>query len=316
MRTSTSTAPSAASSTSCPPLRSPPIAARHGDRCRSDRPDVRRWRPLVVGLPVAGQPAALRPAPRRPARGPNHGASTPRSTAATSSTTCGEVVDGIEASCPLVVFHSWVAAYLSPQQQGQLVETVRGAVEVAAPALPLCRVAGGDPRAPDAAGSPFGPHGGTGHRTGASASRRHSPGPPGQHAPHGNWLHWWVYSAGPHGASRRAGTGHPLVRDHGRRPHGGAAELAADGIDWPPSRPATTARARSHSGSFVAAVAEVEGQLVPAAFDQSRRADPEKPDPVAGVDPGQERCGNLSDGTTGGDGPVPWCASGSGGRGP
>jgi len=35
------------------------------------------------------------------------------------------VVAGIDTEGPLVVFHSWVAAYLSPERQGELVETVR-----------------------------------------------------------------------------------------------------------------------------------------------------------------------------------------------
>jgi hypothetical protein len=36
------------------------------------------------------------------------------------------VADGIDTDGPLVVFHSWVAAYLSPERQGELVETVQG----------------------------------------------------------------------------------------------------------------------------------------------------------------------------------------------
>jgi hypothetical protein len=36
------------------------------------------------------------------------------------------VVEGIDTDGPLVVFHSWVAAYLGPERQAQLVETVRG----------------------------------------------------------------------------------------------------------------------------------------------------------------------------------------------
>jgi hypothetical protein len=35
------------------------------------------------------------------------------------------VVDGIDTDGPLVVFHTWVAAYLGPERQAQLVETVR-----------------------------------------------------------------------------------------------------------------------------------------------------------------------------------------------
>ncbi len=35
------------------------------------------------------------------------------------------VAEGIPSEVPLVVFHSWVAAYLSRERQGQLVETVR-----------------------------------------------------------------------------------------------------------------------------------------------------------------------------------------------
>jgi hypothetical protein len=44
---------------------------------------------------------------------------------------CGDIIDdlpdvvaGIPADGPLVVFHSWVAAYLSPERQGQLVDAV------------------------------------------------------------------------------------------------------------------------------------------------------------------------------------------------
>jgi hypothetical protein len=35
------------------------------------------------------------------------------------------VADGIADEGPLVVFHTWVAAYLSPQRQGELVEAIR-----------------------------------------------------------------------------------------------------------------------------------------------------------------------------------------------
>jgi hypothetical protein len=110
-----------------------------------------------------------------------------------------EVVAGIEANGPLIVFHSWVAAYLSPQQQGQLVETVRALSR----SRPLHYLYAESPV--ETPGLPTPPAPGSGPTANLATALVHLPAdgtPPVRLAnmhPHGNWLHWWVTPPGPTG---------------------------------------------------------------------------------------------------------------------
>lgn len=121
-----------------------------------------------------------------------------------------EVVDGIEAGCPLVVFHSWVAAYLSPQQQGQLVETI-GALSRS---RPLHYLYAESPV--ETPGLPTPPPPGSGPTANLATALVHLPAdgtPPVRLAsmhPHGNWLHWWATPKGPRG--HRDEPGRPPLR--------------------------------------------------------------------------------------------------------
>jgi hypothetical protein len=102
------------------------------------------------------------------------------------------VVEGIGADCPLVVFHSWVAAYLSPQQQGQLVETIA----TLSRSRPLHYLYAESPV--ETPGLPTPPPPGTGPTANLATAVVHLPAggaPPVRLAsmhPHGNWLHWWA----------------------------------------------------------------------------------------------------------------------------
>jgi hypothetical protein len=110
-----------------------------------------------------------------------------------------EVVAGIAASCPLVVFHSWVAAYLSPQQQGNLVETVRALSR----SRPLHYLYAESPV--ETPGLPTPPDPRSGATANLATALVHLPAdgtPPVRLAnmhPHGNWLQWWVTPPGPRG---------------------------------------------------------------------------------------------------------------------
>ncbi len=58
------------------------------------------------------------------------------------------VVDTLPSDRPLVVFHSWVAAYLTEARQSELVAAVTAAQPLPTGALPLCRVARRNTRPP------------------------------------------------------------------------------------------------------------------------------------------------------------------------
>jgi hypothetical protein len=115
------------------------------------------------------------------------------------------VAETIPADCPLVVFHSWVAAYLSPARQGQLVDAVRGLSKrrpvhhlyaeapVETPGLPT-------PPSPS-------PHPTAGLAT-ALVLMAADGSPPVRLADmhhHGNWIRWWATPTVPRG--RRDGPG-------------------------------------------------------------------------------------------------------------
>jgi hypothetical protein len=131
---------------------------------------------------------------------------TARSTSDPPDVHCGDIIDdlpdvvaGIPADGPLVVFHSWVAAYLSPERQGQLVDAARDLSRsrpihylyaespVETPGLPT-------PRSP----SP----GPTSNLTTALVHLAPDGSPPVRLADmhhHGNWVRWWATPKDPRG---------------------------------------------------------------------------------------------------------------------
>ena len=119
------------------------------------------------------------------------------------------VVEGIGTDGPLVVFHSWVAAYLSPERQGQLVETLRQLSE----ARPLHYLYAEAPiETPGLPTPPSPAPGSTSHLATALVHVAPDGSAPVRLADmhhHGKWLQWWATPTGPHGASRRAGTRTP-----------------------------------------------------------------------------------------------------------
>jgi hypothetical protein len=113
------------------------------------------------------------------------------------------VVEGIDTDGPLVVFHSWVAAYLSPERQGQLVETVRALSR----SRPLHYLYAEAPI--EATGLPTPPSPSPSSTSHLATAVVHVA--PDGSAPlrladmhhHGKWLRWWATPKGPTG--RHAG---------------------------------------------------------------------------------------------------------------
>ncbi len=109
------------------------------------------------------------------------------------------VVEGLGADDVLVVFHSWVAAYLSPTRQAQLVDTVR-ALARSRPLHYLYAEAPAEtpglPTPPSPSPRP------TSHLATALVLVPHDGTPPIRLADmhhHGNWLQWWATPRGPTG---------------------------------------------------------------------------------------------------------------------
>jgi len=107
------------------------------------------------------------------------------------------VADRIDPSGPLVVFHSWVAAYLSPERQGELVKAVQEVARgrtlhylyaespIETPGLPT--PASPSPRP-------------TSHLATALVHVAADGSPPVRLADmhhHGKWLQWWATGRGP-----------------------------------------------------------------------------------------------------------------------
>ena len=181
-----------------PPLALPPVSARRGiDEApidpRSD--DGARW--LLACLWPDNLPrfARLRAA-LEVARTSSH--------PPTIST--GDIVDDLPAVVediaeegPLVLFHSWVAAYLSPERQRQLVETIR----LLSTTRPLHYLYAESPV--ETPGLPTPPSPSPGPTSDLATALVHVPADgsaPVRLAnmhPHGNWLHWWVTPPGPTG---------------------------------------------------------------------------------------------------------------------
>ena len=109
------------------------------------------------------------------------------------------MVEGIATDGPLVVFHSWVAAYLSPERQGQLVETVRQLSQ----ARPLHYLYAESPI--ETPGLPTPPSPSPGPTSHLATALVHVPpdgSPPVRLADmhhHGKWLHWWATPTAPTG---------------------------------------------------------------------------------------------------------------------
>jgi hypothetical protein len=115
------------------------------------------------------------------------------------------VVEGIDADTdgPLVVFHSWVAAYLSPERQAQLVETVRALSH----ARPLHYLYAESPIETPGLPTPPSPSpSSTSHLATAVVHIAPDGSPPVRLADmhhHGKWLRWWPTPTDPTG--RHAG---------------------------------------------------------------------------------------------------------------
>jgi hypothetical protein len=120
------------------------------------------------------------------------------------------VVEGIAPHRPLVVFHSWVAAYLSPERQRQLVESVRAL----STSRPLHYLYAEAPM--ETPGLPTPPSPEPGPTSDLATALVHLPadGSPAVRLanmhPHGNWLQWWATPPDPTG--HRAGSGPAPLR--------------------------------------------------------------------------------------------------------
>jgi hypothetical protein len=123
------------------------------------------------------------------------------------------VVADMEGDGPLLVFHSWVAAYLSPERQGRLVEAVRDLAHL----RPLHYVYAEAPAETPGLPTPPSPSPGpTSHLTTALVhlDLTGSGAPPVRLADmhhHGNWLRWWPKRQDPRG--HRGG---PELARHGQ----------------------------------------------------------------------------------------------------
>jgi hypothetical protein len=107
------------------------------------------------------------------------------------------VVDGIDPSSPLVVFHSWVAAYLSPQRQGELVATILGLARGRTLHYLYAEASAETPGLPTPPSPSPRP---TSHLATALVHLAPDGSPPVRLADmhhHGNWLQWWPTARGP-----------------------------------------------------------------------------------------------------------------------
>ena len=113
------------------------------------------------------------------------------------------VVEDIAPDGPLVVFHSWVAAYLSPERQTQLVETVQA---LARTRLVHYLYAEAPVEAPGLPTPPSPSPSSTSHLVTALVHLAPDGSPAVRLADmhhHGKWLHWWPTPTDPRG--RHAG---------------------------------------------------------------------------------------------------------------
>ena len=115
------------------------------------------------------------------------------------------VVAGMAADGPLVVFHSWVAAYLSTERQTELVETVRGLSRTG----PVHYVYAESPVETPGLPTPPSPSPGPTSQLATALVYLGADGsPPVRLADmhhHGRWLRWWVTPTDPR--ARRGGPG-------------------------------------------------------------------------------------------------------------
>ena len=209
----------------------PAHRGQDGDRCPPDRSHLRRRRP--TGCWPACGPTTCRasPACAAPWRPPAPPTDPPTVTGATSSTTCPGVVEGIATRR---------AAGRVPFLGGGLPQPANGRVSWSRPcgnsraARPLHYLYAEAPIETPGLPTPPSPH----------PARRHTWRRPWSICPRtarrrSGWPTCTTTGSGCTGGllrrtPRRVTTGrhlHPLVGDHGGRPHGGPTELAADGID-------------------------------------------------------------------------------------
>jgi hypothetical protein len=107
------------------------------------------------------------------------------------------LVDRIPSSGPLVVFHSWVAAYLSPQRQGELVAVVRDLARGRALHYLYAEASAETPGLPTPPSPSPRP---TSHLATALVHLAPDGSPPVRLADmhhHGNWLQWWPTATDP-----------------------------------------------------------------------------------------------------------------------
>jgi hypothetical protein len=128
----------------------------------------------------------------------------------------GDIVDdlpavaaGMASDVPLVVFHSWVAAYLTRERQGELVETVRELSRTRPVHHLYMETPGETP------GLPTPPSPAVHPTSGLATALVHldaDGSPPTRLADvhhHGKWLQWWASPTGPTGRRAEPGPGRP-----------------------------------------------------------------------------------------------------------
>ena len=150
---------------------------------------------------------------------------------ATSLTTSPGWRNACSPSDPLIVFHSWVAAYLSPQRQRELVAAVQRLAHVPDGALPVCGGVRRDTRTPDATFTVTPPHVASGDGPRSFGTGRFPASPLGRHAPPWELVAVVAYCRRTPWCVTTGRNLHPVVTDHRSSAHSGAAELVTDRID-------------------------------------------------------------------------------------
>jgi hypothetical protein len=183
-----------------PPLTLPPIAGRIGIDAKPIDPtsdEEARWLLACVWPDNVGRFVRLREA-----------LATARTTSTPAVIHRGDIVDDLPAVAatidpefPLIIFHSWVAAYLSPDRQGELVQAVRDLSR----SRPVHYVYAEAPRETPGLPTPPSPVPVPPAKDGLATALVWSAAdgaPPVRLADmhhHGNWLQWWATPTAPTG---------------------------------------------------------------------------------------------------------------------
>jgi hypothetical protein len=124
----------------------------------------------------------------------------------------GDIIDalpavaaGLASDVPLVVFHSWVAAYLTPQRQGELVEAVRQLSRARPVHYLYMETPGETPGLPTPPSPSAHPTSGLATALVHLDAEGSAPVRLADVHHHGKWLQWWATPTGPTG--RRAEPG-------------------------------------------------------------------------------------------------------------